>query len=366
MVFRQLRKSLIIAAPLVLVACLCSTPALASAQSKSAQPADARPDSLALRQTASKQILDSLKLEAEISKLKAEVAGLIATNQALGPVSRWGAVWVPFFSAAVAAMVALLLNTTINRAQTARLAQERTFANDRHDIDIETLLQEKQIANERHLLDVAKELGNEAVGVRAAAIATLVQRLRRTRHLLAEASNQPSGVQTHKLLDRTALEEDRRMIVGLLIQASKHEEDEAAQKYIGDGIGEALGALDASDGKARSPLSEHDFQGVRFTNVWWKGIDARGVDFYGATLKRAGLRDAKLQGAILKNANLRGATLIGAHLDKADLSGADLHGVRADSLDLTGTKVFGMRINASALNGMRLTADQRKQLVIDS
>lgn len=340
--------------------------------------------------------LSHARLCGELSKLQEEVANLRATNAALGPISRFLAVWVPVISAGLAVMIAFLLNRTINSAQ--------------HD----KLTQEKELAVERHLLDVSKELGNESVGVRAAAIATLVQRLTRIRRLLEplngdkpNESERPSAWQRpfgapngdkRKAGQCTSLLEEQATIVGLLIQASKHEDDESAQKYIGDGIASALGAMPSADEKADekknmtsegkaepSPLNTFDFQGARFTNVWWKGINANGVDFYGAMLPRAGLRAAILNRAILKNANLTGATLaratlVKANLSGADLTGADLRGAKLQGTDFTNAILKGARFDATDLSeailtdarvrpqdvqSMKLTDDQRASLRIE-
>jgi hypothetical protein len=282
----------------------------------------------------------------EIEKLREEVAQLRATNLALGPKTRWLSVWVPVASAAIAAAIAWRLNGTINRVQQSKLQQE------------------KELARERHLLDVAKELGNPAVGVRSAAVATLVQRLKRLsreidQHDSAHEALALDGAKQQRLEAERARDRDEHAsIVSVLIQASKHEASEEIHKYLADGLAEALGARPGAQlwdpERLESPLKAHDFQGAQLTNAWWKEIDARGVDFYRAKLTRAGLSNARFEGAMLRFADLRKAVLRNAHLAGANLSGADLRDAILDGADLTKANLEDADLTGARMQNVRL------------
>lgn len=296
------------------------------------------------------------KQAVEIEKLREEVAHLRAVNAAVGPVTHWLSIWAPLAAAGVAAWAAWKVNGTINRVNQSKLAQE------------------KELARERHLLDVSKELGSSAVGVRSAAVATLVQRLKSLNRIVAldlsATGDEPvrTELQTRRSeleLDRARDRDELATIVAVLINATKHEDDENLHKFIADGLAEGLGARSANlavDDSSRSRLADHDFQGARLTNAWWRGIDARGADFYRADLTRAGMAHARLQRAVfklakleravLRAADLSHANLANANLRNSDLSGADFSNADLSGADLTDAKVDGAKFDRARLDGV--------------
>jgi hypothetical protein len=205
--------------------------------------------------------------------------------------------------------------------------------------------QERKLGREKHLLDVFRELGSPDPRIRIGAAAILLQRLK-------AIPNPEKGDTENKDYYEKKIKKDIKRkeeidefftIMKVLIAETKHEEKEETQKYIADGIINALDARvpegEKSTNTNESPLKNYDFQGTRFHNAWWKRIDAREVDFYEATLERASLREAFLSKAILKKANLTKTVLEDAHLELANLQEAKLTEAKLARANLKGANL---------------------------
>ena len=348
----------------------------------------------------------------ELEKLRAEVAGLKITNDALGVYTKRLTAWLTAIGGALVTLIVALATIYYNRTQRDKLAQDmelgqqtltlgrekqelenRKLTQDLHfskmkqELDYHKLEQDKKLAREAHLLNVFGALGNTEARVRIGAVAILVQRITKLNEergaaVKAEEGGVVRGAESARetetdgeaawLRSNEAGEFDElETIVSVLISVTKHEQTEEIQKYIADGIANGLGAILDPEKKhqgsvppptaGESPLKKFDFQGAQFRNAWWYSLDAREVDFYGANLARAGLREAYLSQAVLKNTDLSGATLRQAHLDggqlqkaklvKADLRGADLTGADLSGADLTDARLDGADLTGAILNG---------------
>lgn len=233
--------------------------------------------------------------------------------------------------------------------------------------------QERKLGREKHLLDVFLELGSPDPRIRIGAAAILLQRLKAiTNPEKGDIENKNNygkkifiiinGIGWIKKIKKDIKRKEEIneffTIMKVLIAETKHEEKEETQKYIADGIVDALDAR-ISEGETspytnESPLKVYDFQGTRFHNAWWKRIDARDVDFYEASLEKASLREAFLSKAILKKTNLTRAVLEEADLELANLQEAKL----------AGANLRGANLREALLEGANLQDANLKSTVV--
>ncbi len=279
------------------------------------------------------------KLHEEVKKLREETKGLQGANEALD-------VWYRKLMTALAGLGGIIVGLIVYLAsRSLNTTQQRKIEED------------KEQGHETHLLDLFNDLGDKEPKIRIGAVAILVQRITTLREEILAKPDDPKP-QAKRELGRKKREVD--MIVSVLISITKHEDKDQIQKYIADGLANALSAI-VPDNKDKpddleSPLKKYDFQGAKLENVWWKHIDARGVDFYGAHLQRAGLRKAFLSGAKLRKANLKDATMVEAHLETIDKEDpTDLQEAQLPNAKLSRAKLSGANIKKANLKGADLT-----------
>lgn len=216
-------------------------------------------------------------------------------------------------------------------------------------IQIAKMRQDKKFDREKQLLEVFRELGSSDPRRRIGAASILLQRLDKI----------PNPKKKDKRTKRRKEEiYEFFSIMSVLIAETKHEEKEETQKYIADGIVDALDARIPEDMASpttdESPLKDYDFQGTNLHNAWWKRIDARGVDFYEANLERASLREAFLSKAILKKTDLTKAVLEEANLElvnlqEAKLAGANLRGANLSEAFLEGANLQDANLKSTVV-----------------
>lgn len=306
--------------------------------------------------------LDNEKLKAEVDKLRLEADELLNTSNAPDKKWRWLTIWFTALGSTLLGIIGFFLNRTLKRTQQKRMEQDHNISTERHELEQSKLGQEKEFGRETHLLEVFRELGSQEPRIRIGAAAILIQRLKKIR-TSANATN-------------TELLHEFPMIMSVLIAETKHEQKEEIQKYIADGIANALDAIVPTPPDNQepvlppeSPLKKYDFQGTKLHNAWWKRIDAREVDFYGASLVRASLREAFLEGAILKKADLtetvfekarlKGANMQKAKLTSAKLAKADLRKAVLKDVDLSDSIIDGADFRGATFNnGAKLKKEQ--------
>lgn len=287
------RRSLVgVAQLLMLGGCFAQTQPPSALDQLRSEMSQLSKELTALKEDPAKADLEKQKLRVEIAKLQGDYSGtgqLLAWLQGLGIGSVIGGVLVWLAGRSLGA------------------------------VQQEKLLQEMEISSSQHNLKLFEALGSADPRIRLGAASELGQRYRHLTDRLV-APNLTDAA-------RGVIERERQAIVRVLIAVTKHEGLEDLQKHIADLIVDLLDAR--KSGHTQSPLCTFDFQGAKFGNAWWKGIDARGVDFYKAQLPRAGLAESKLSKAIFKGANLADATLRGAIADEANFEGATLTGLKA-------------------------------------
>jgi pentapeptide repeat protein len=215
----------------------------------------------------------------------------------------------------------------------------------------ETLKQQLLLAREKATMKLVSQLGSAGLPVRLASATLLLDQIR-----------QAGSTAGHNGKNRAAHEAGRMLQV--VVSATKEDKPDAnLAKAIGDELVSLVGAV-VKDGqrpsaKSTSPLrafggEKLDLQKVKFPNVYWRRVDARGVDFYCSDFTKAGLREAFLHKAIfyeacLKESVLRDADLSEANLQGAVLTGADLRGANLEGAILTGAKLDDVKYDAKTV-----------------
>lgn len=270
-------------------------------------------------------VLERTKLQAEIDKLYAEVQDIKARQSLVGQMATFASVLTAIVTI-IGSIVLSRLNYTIRSTQERKLEQER------------------EVARDGHTLQLLRDLGHSNLPVRIASATFLFERLR-----------QPRTVR-HRTRERENLHgEQATVLQGLIAVVKDDKTDGRLAKFVGDELVKAVGARMPEEQKpaapSLSPLDTFkgyklDLQKVKFGDVLWESVDARGVDFFAsdftkasfkkaflsnATFYEAILVDAKLQGADLRGSDLRGASLQGANFTGADLTGARLEGAKVDA-----------------------------------
>jgi len=284
--------------------------------------------------------LSQTKTKLEIDKLAEEVRELRATSLAIGRSTKLWTAWLAAGGGAATTLLVAVAGLLLNRTQGRRLKQEAEFA------------------REKHFLELFRSLGDSSARVRLGAMGVLIERIARL-HREGDHKRQQR---------RLARAEDLPTLVGVLLNATKREEDEVLQKYVADGLAKALGAIQAKDPaqEGASPLAAYDFQGAKLTNAWWARVDAREVDFYKAVLVRAGMKNAFLDRAILKFADLTKAVLMGARLEKANLAGATLAEADLSEANLKKANLGGADLKGAKLDGAKLDGTRFEGAIIDA
>jgi uncharacterized protein YjbI with pentapeptide repeats len=156
--------------------------------------------------------------------------------------------------------------------------------------------------------------------------------------------------------------EQGRVLQALVSATKEDKPDPNLAKVIGDELVRVVGAAvpeGRAPSKAGSPLRSFggeplDLQKVKFPEVYWRRVDARGVDFFRADFTNAGLREGFLHktiffGACLKGCVLRDADLSEANFQNAYLSGADLRGANLTGAILVDTILKGANADAKTV-----------------
>jgi uncharacterized protein YjbI with pentapeptide repeats len=327
------------------------------------------------------------KAEIELEKLRAEVAGLKITNEAMGWWTKFLTAWLAAVGSIIAGLLIWVLGRSLNKTQqkkldqdmeldakrhaleSSKLQQDKDLSLEKHKLESDKLDQDRKLGREKHNLEVFNALGSTEPRSRIGAVAILIQRIAA---LYGKVPLSPDE------------KEEMDMLVSVLISVTKHENKEEVQKYIADGLSDSLKAIVPDEIEKptsdASPLKPYDFQGAKLENAWWRRIDARGVDFYKAHLVRAGLSQAFLSGTVLKNAdltkatlvkaqldgaNLQGAQLVDAKLTKANLKKANLKGANLDGADLTDADLDEADLSGATLNGTILKGARRGSAKFD-
>ena len=329
---------------LVLAACSLNAVDRASAQTPASPSQTEHP---------STNVLQQLKLKAEIAKLESENDTLRALDKNTRVYTTWLTAAGSITGAAIGSLITLLI-WYLGR-KNARLSQDK-------------LEQDRENARELHNLRLFQDLGHDSDRARLAAAAVLLDRL----HRLNLERDLPEG------------DEESRLIAGVLVAVLKQtasieagraqgDSDSCLRKYIADKLVDTLNArFEPTTGPTStvSPLRNFDFQNCCLVDVFWKDVDAREVDFFGSSLSKASLRGAALQGAVfyeadltgavLRYANLTGANLMNATLHKADLRNAILDGALLDGALLDGAMLDGARLEGSTLDGIQREHNKEK------
>ncbi len=346
---------------LICIGASLMTLALASPQT-SLSSINPKADSSKALLAAKQQELALEKLKEEISKLREETSSLKITNDAIGNRTKLFTTWLSAAGGAAATLligvITFLLNRSFNRTQNAKLQQDLKLSKDKHDLETRKLAQDKQLAREKHLLDLFRELNSDKPRVRIGVIAVLMQRLKTIR-----GDGNTSEAESVQEFDT---------IARVLISVTKHEEEPEIQKYIADGLAEALGAIVPEGhlpGK-ESPLKKYDLQGAKLDNAWWRRVDARGVDFNKASFSGAGLREAFFNEAVLRKANLSRAKLVRAdlsntNLSEADLTNADLSEANLEGADLRGAILKGTIMKRAKYAAAKIDAAALENAVLE-
>lgn len=286
----------------------------------------------ALAEGGSDPTLQAQKLQAEISKLQAEVEDL----------KSWARPWIAFFGAvgglggAILGIVAIWLGNKLGRrmdvAQVQKLKQERELDREKHNLEL--------------FLALAKNPREQI-----AAASVLLQRLRES------CDGDGADIAKSKKNQRERFTISQVLVSTIKIRGT----DPNVCKMIGDNLVRSIEAI-VPAGKEPSgkysPLlgtgspdvePKIDFQGVHLTGVWWERVDARAIDFFETHLDRAGLAEAflcqavfyraNLSGSVLRHADLRGANLVQANLRNCNLQGAKLQGANLKSANLRGCRL---------------------------
>jgi uncharacterized protein YjbI with pentapeptide repeats len=281
--------------------------------------------------------MDKLKLDTV--KLLYNTNGLQNKNNASEHEWKWLTDWLTSIGTFFIPIIALFIGSRLNSTQKAKMEQDR------------------KLDREKHLLEVFRELGSPDPRRRIGAASILLQRL--------------DKIPNPKKKDKRTKKRKEEIyeffsIMSVLIAETKHEETEEVQKYIADGIVDALDARIPEGKKStntnESPLKDYDFQGTKLHNAWWRRIDARGVDFYEANLERASLREAFLSKAILKKANLTKTVLEDAHLEFANLQEAILTEAKLARANLKGANLQEACLEKANLKGVHIEKLEETEL----
>lgn len=265
------------------------------------------PDSLGDSKSLVASELQRDKLQAEIAKLEGERESLDLQNRALGVgARRWSAFFgaIGGFTGAILTFLVGYAGLKLKAGQDARLEQDKTISQKRLD-------QDKTLTREKQILNVFRDLGHENPRTQIAAASLLLQRL--------NSYGRKEEVDEFEELERPTI---IKVLVSVLKEKGEHSGSfDTLRKYIADNLVRVI----------EGEMHEYDWQNTDLSQVWWKGVDARGVDFYKANLVQAGLREARLEGAVFYEADLESAVLRGAHIE-----GTNFFGVRLDEVDLRG------------------------------
>lgn len=288
-----------------------------------------------------------VKLQEEAKKIKVEVIKLSEETKKLTSSSKDLRDWLTAIGGIltlIGSIIVVLLGVIFNR--TLQRTQE-----EKRKLEESKMKQDKEFAREKHMLEVFREFGAEDPKIRLSAAAILIQRLIK----INEEGRKKDTENRYEF----------PMIVSVLISATKQEEKKEIQKYIADGISNALKAtipddIKEPDEKTESPLKGYDFQGARLCNAWWRRIDARKVDFFEASLVKAGLKEAFLQEAVFFRADLTESVLSGANLNNTNLQEAILKNAVLRDVNLSNSKIKGANFTDAVFNSKTIL--KREQL----
>lgn len=210
------------------------------------------------------------------------------------------------------------------------------------------LAQALLLARESGTMKLVEQLGGQSLPIRIAAATLLFAQVK-------QAKKRATG----SWLRSREIDQEPVSVLKVLVSATKEDQpNPKLAKLIGDELVKVAGAIlpPGTTPKARSasPLCSFggeplDLQNVKFFDVYWRRVDARGVDFYRADFAKAGLRDSFLQKAVFFEAQMAGCVLCNANLFEANFEGADL-----TNADLSGANLCGAKLNRAVLTGAKL------------